>query len=442
MHEPAKKRKCDCPPGTLSPTQIKEYRHCPRKWWYRYREKRQTPESTSLKLGKDVHEILENYVLKGKKVDPTTQAGAVALPALDLLPEQFGPGYLIEQHLTLKLVDTDTDNHEYLLHGYADLLEETTPTVWDYKTTADFKWALKAEDLAKDPQAVIYAAAVMSPEFAGVKLHWLYLKTRGAARASLVQIYLFADQIESALKLYVLPAAREIRQIKTVKDTYADLYACAAYGGCPFVNICPEYQNQGIKMLYRGAIKNTNETNHAPVVPPDAPPADEINDAYEHVIPRPLPLQADEAPKRKRGRPRKLAETDKLPPVNNTHDTSDDDDEDEPQTKTPEPKYENVSGNPPEGFILLIGATCNEAKPLATILRPILDKLQSDLGVPHHKLAKASEYGKGDAVLIAAFAEAAPELSGFIYANPRDADQASLLGYLESRAIDVIRAVL
>ena len=92
-------------------------------------------------------------------------------------------------------------------------------------------------------------------------------------------------------------------------------------------------------------------------------------------------------------------------------------------------------------LILCINAspTQGEVNLLSRVLQPIVQDLSAQLGVTHYRLAKEAEYGRADALLLSAFKEAAPKLTGYVYADKRDADSAAVLGYLEAQAVEVFR---
>jgi hypothetical protein len=232
------KKFCElCPkPGAFSPSQIKLFSYgCQRKWAFRHILKLPEPEQTFQELGKDVHKHNENYLKYNIEPPRDTKSGQIAHVGLAQLPKP-GPNHRIEEHLYLSYGGLQ-------FHGFADLVDLFTLTVYDYKTTSDFQWALSPEELATDPQALIYSMFVHEQTKTGgpFPLHWMYYKTREPYTLRSVKATLSIAQLHTNFSRHVLPSAYKMDDIRRVADpiTYdpnelpGNAAACNAYGGLP-----------------------------------------------------------------------------------------------------------------------------------------------------------------------------------------------------------------
>jgi hypothetical protein len=165
-------------PKTVSASQIKLWNACQRAWGYRYLEGKKSPQTDSQRLGTREHELWDAWLSKGEVPDPdevfvtdrgVKYPGKIARAALHLLPPPFS-GIECEKEFTLEVDGVR-------LYGFIDFL--TMEIVGDHKTTTDFKWAMSAEELAEDIQAIIYAKYFFDthPSAATVELHWVYTRT-------------------------------------------------------------------------------------------------------------------------------------------------------------------------------------------------------------------------------------------------------------------------
>lgn len=215
----------------VSPSQIKTWRTCKRKWWYEKVKGIRQETTAAQQLGTDVHELLEHYVEYGK-VLPDTFAGQIAKAALPM-------------------VNTNSKCE----HGFkVPLLEGVSAlgridfthfgVIEDLKTTSSMRYAKSPEELKTDPQAVMYLwAAQRDPglEFFGPinKFSHLVVETKVPHRTKRVDCELTDDEIEAGISLIRKDAAdMKAASEKEVSELGYNLDACSMYGGCHLHGEC------------------------------------------------------------------------------------------------------------------------------------------------------------------------------------------------------------
>jgi CRISPR/Cas system-associated exonuclease Cas4 (RecB family) len=190
----------------VSPSQLDTYLTCKRKWGFRYLDGIEAPPHRSAKVGTRVHEILETWlrdatppVIDEKMVIDNHEyfPGRIAMEAIPFLPPP-GP------HLTL---EQEFRNKHWL--GYKDVryrAAENHVVVMDHKTTSDLGWAKTPEDLAIDPQAIIYAKSEFDadPRVQIVDLAWTYMKTSKPYKARPVRLRVLREYVDEAIRPYSL----------------------------------------------------------------------------------------------------------------------------------------------------------------------------------------------------------------------------------------------
>jgi len=225
----------------MSASQIETWRTCKRKWAWRKIDRIEGPANTAAEKGKIVHEVLESWLKHGVVIDPDAtrtlpdgtvfKPGPIAAAGLKHLPMPGTCG--TERRITVK-----TKLVKY--QGFIDWDVQTgdIPVVGDHKTTSDFKWAKTEDDLRKDPQATIYAAALMNETGkSAVELRWVYYTTRGRAQSKKVSLIVLREDIEKnfddldATSVEILEAKKNV---KTALHLEPNVRSCDMYGGCQF----------------------------------------------------------------------------------------------------------------------------------------------------------------------------------------------------------------
>ena len=232
----------------LSKTQLEAWRLCQRKWGFPYLANiRGSNEFAN--LGTKVHSQLEGWLRHGEMPNQFLEEGKIALAGLQHLPPRQADGLLVE-------TEVFTITKSAIYHGFADWLEPgEVPTIGDHKSTVDFKWALRPEDLDRDIQANIYARAAMyltHSEEANAR--WVYYRTRGAPKSHLVERKLRLPQVQQFFDEVIDPLAEQILDVwekrPDVKDLEPNFRACNDYGGCPYREQCaPDAKGRFLAMV-------------------------------------------------------------------------------------------------------------------------------------------------------------------------------------------------
>lgn len=226
-------------PFPVSPSQINTARECWRKYGFDYIDKIESPPNVYAELGTEMHAHLEAWFKHGELPPLGTQAGDMARVALRAWP---APTRVDECEIH---IGTETENAQY--HGYQDIGHLHNKlhlrVVGDHKSCGDHKWAKTTEDLKKDPQAIVYAAAAMVRHNVDrVICKWVYT-TRGKKPAKkVVQLIMTQADVEAGFDS-LDETAKDIYFVRsqpglTGMDLPPNPHACGMYGGCGHIKRC------------------------------------------------------------------------------------------------------------------------------------------------------------------------------------------------------------
>lgn len=256
---------------------------CKRKWGFRYIDRIEVPPNPSAERGVTAHTSLAGY-LNGSPADLPAWL-RVGLPHL---PAPNTPGMTVEGEFTFEL-----RGHRFIGYKDAELLDRDPPLVIDHKTTRNFRYAKKPDDLRNDIQASLYAAdAMVRAKAPAADLLWLYYRADPDAQpeARPITVRLTRADVEPVLERCVA-AADDITQLLSLGVTSRDLPAngaipdpdtgrtmCEAFGGCPFKDVCnPTIEERLFGMdesqkaiIERLALKSKGVNPPAPPAPPAA----------------------------------------------------------------------------------------------------------------------------------------------------------------------------
>ena len=259
----------------VSASQIATFRSCPTKWWWEKIRGIRTPETPARTKGKRLHKEWERYLVEGiVPQDP------IAVSSLEHLPP---PG-----SVSRELVETRIDQTEGLpvpLIGYIDLIEAPTSgrrRVTDHKTTSDFKWCRAPEELATDPQALVYCAEYLRRYPGGpVAFRHVYARTKGRPESDVREVSLTPEWVDEHYRTSIVKTAHEMATYATanVRDVPYKTTACDRYGGCPHRGLCLLVGKQLgglLDGLFGGSMDPTstaiaNLSKPAPVLPDQEP---------------------------------------------------------------------------------------------------------------------------------------------------------------------------
>jgi hypothetical protein len=249
----------------LSPSQITTFRHCRRKWGWRYLDGLKLPPNPAAQEGLAGHTILERYFRTAELTPYPTKAlpgisrqdlTDLCSKGLYLYPPPGTPGLQIEHHFGVNLGG-------FLIHGYKDLqllqrnqsycpgcaglrfpeqCPHCMPQIWDHKFTSNLRYAKQDSDLQSDVQSVIYALdGMLASARPAVRCNWVYYQRRGAQKVARAVAVLRADHLVGQLA-EIRQTSYEIHEAYDKYETALQLpptaSACRDYGGCVYMHNC------------------------------------------------------------------------------------------------------------------------------------------------------------------------------------------------------------
>lgn len=238
-------------PFVFSVSQIETFELCPRKWAFEKMDGVYVKPNKFAALGTEVHDVLEDFLSKGKPIDTDTVAGRIAKPGVKYLPFPKTPGMRVEKWFSIIFGVA-------AYRGLKDVeiiqANRARPLVLDHKTTRSWKWKKSKQELLSDTQAGIYAADAMQKTGAEeVDLRWVYYKTEGKPNSDPVDAVINREQVSRILTRTDQTARRIVQVLQTHKralDVMPDFRGCSAYGGCPFREThCKPKANQVLKAI-------------------------------------------------------------------------------------------------------------------------------------------------------------------------------------------------
>jgi hypothetical protein len=250
-----------------SVSQIKAFRRCPSLWYAEKVYGLTRPSTKATELGSKVHDELEAYLVEGRAPGAIGAAGLHRLPVPPIRRE------LVETFFALD--DQELDG--VFVVGKIDLVEPAARRITDHKTTSSFRYIKSAEELASDPQAILYVA-IASPVFAGRSTatgetyttpardgrpeerygvrrldldvlvetsfrHVYYRTPTGGAPASRESsVVLRPDDIRERYVESIRSPMLRMKELASEKPALADvphdLSGCGAFGGCHLKTLC------------------------------------------------------------------------------------------------------------------------------------------------------------------------------------------------------------
>lgn len=252
------------PRWKVSPSQIKTWKECPRKWGFRYVDGMESPSTKAAALGSTVHSILESWLRDGVPPDESTRAGKIAAGGLRFLP---APGEA--EHVEWSMM---FDFGGILFRGIVDLVfeDEAGPVVSDHKTSSDpARWGLSPPEMPTDVQALTYSIGVLDLTGAdAVGLQWTYFPTRGSPTNGFpVTARITKGTARENFETIVFPSARAIvdtmdrhkRDGIKANDLPANPAACGNFGGCPFAAYCERTPGESLAAIFGTKNEKENE---------------------------------------------------------------------------------------------------------------------------------------------------------------------------------------
>ena len=288
---------------TLSASQIKAWRDCPRKWGFDKIDRVPRVERPALALGTRVHAILEDWLRNGTPPDESEifqgkYPGRIAAAGLPLLPAP--PQARVEEKFWLEV------EPGIVFYGFIDLL--ITASVWDHKTSSNMsRYALTPGGLLKDSQALIYAAVgftdrARNGSWVGMGLQglrWVYYATNGPPAAKLVKADISPDAVVAGMA-DVTETGRQIllarKTCKSALELPPNPGHCSAYGGCEHNERCTISSKERFVNAMGNDTKNDNQAILDAWLAEHAPGGVPAPVKRRDATPPPVPAPAPEVP--------------------------------------------------------------------------------------------------------------------------------------------------
>lgn len=241
----------------ISPSQIRTFRECPRKWGFDKIDKVPREPNKAAAFGTDVHEFAAEHFRGRKARSDDTRIRRVGLALI-------GAYKGVEEPLVEHYVEVPANG--WIYHGYVDLawITDGRLTIADHKTSRDpDKWGLTAEDLPFDVQAMVYSRWGVELGFTEIDLQWTYVNTQGTCYATPVRATVDRDHVLAEIEKIDVTAAAivEASKARTAIDLEPEPSACGMYGGCPYAANCPRTKAQILSNVFQGQEKGAETVN-------------------------------------------------------------------------------------------------------------------------------------------------------------------------------------
>lgn len=243
------------PMTRVSPTQIKMWLECPRKWFYSYVLQQKQPPTEALKVGTAVHSHLERWLLG--EPEERDQYWPLALAIMESGYIEPGPHIIGVELATTKRSPIGFGDTGVTLNGRIDVVERREDgglVITDFKTTSAKKWVKSEEELKQDIQALCYGRWA-SLAFSGCnpttpltfRLIYVNKKTRAVYE---VRTEITLRELHNGWTRFT----EIVKEMKAAKSPATDIVnirpdrsACSNYGGCHVLRTCTyvPYQQDG-----------------------------------------------------------------------------------------------------------------------------------------------------------------------------------------------------
>lgn len=271
---------------SISPSSINKFDAsapfgCQRRWWYRYVQGLDEPQSGNQFLGESLHALIEARLTK-QELNMQTDPEANGL--------YLAGETMIEDVAKRRIVAVEASVLGYSLAGvkvvgYCDVVTEDG--IIDWKTSSDIKrYGKTAEDLAVDTQMVMYARA-FHPDLPKVKLAHGQFQTKGNKRTNWVECEVTSEALASHESKVIIPLVEEMKKAAALDDVSKLPRNEKSCFNCAYKSHCPTQEGNTIMSFFKKMPQNTGipvssalvdagdmAVKSAPILPPDAPKSD------------------------------------------------------------------------------------------------------------------------------------------------------------------------
>jgi len=252
----------------VSPSSIKTYLDCPRKWYFERVLGQRSPDTDATRRGTKVHANIEAYIAgdlaryRDDAGNPYTlgrdENDGLGVPdshgVLPLVRALIESGEMFTQFpAARRIVEHNTTKHSLavalegiLINGRVDFIEQS-PTgatvITDWKTCSSFNYVPTVEQAKRDIQAIIYSR-VISLQFnttigeEGLFFRFVYLNWQ-TTQVRPVVVHWTLDELGAAFEA-LKPTVRAMKAtaqspLETISPNRS---ACSKYGGCALIAPC------------------------------------------------------------------------------------------------------------------------------------------------------------------------------------------------------------
>lgn len=271
---------------SISPSSINKFDAsapfgCQRRWWYRYVQGLDEPQSGNQFLGESLHALIEARLTK-QELNMQTDPEANGL--------YLAGETMIEDVAKRRIVAVEASVLGYSLagvkvQGYCDVVTEDG--IIDWKTSSDIKrYGKTAEELAVDTQMVMYARA-FHPDLPKVKLAHGQFQTKGNKRTNWVECEVTSEALASHESKVIIPLVEEMKKAAALDDVSKLPRNEKSCFNCAYKSHCPTQEGNTIMSFFKKMPQNTGipvssalvdagdmAVKSAPILPPDAPKSD------------------------------------------------------------------------------------------------------------------------------------------------------------------------
>ena len=265
---------------------------CPRRWWISAVAGETEPEQPHQAEGRRLHAEVADYLTKG------TQPGPVASTTIEYLPPVPVPAGNVERPFALAGLPVMTVGAVDVAWTKPDRI-----AVRDLKFVSSIRREHRQQDLSRDPQAILYSAALqptcrpthrfpvvlgdtrheiyqLAPASVGVEFCKIYA-SRSAPKAELVGAYFGPRDIDDGMARIAAQMLTMVERstIQRVDQTPANPNACRSYGVmCPHRGLCDLIGDSVIRNPFAkntADVASVNAAAQAELMapPPPTPPA-------------------------------------------------------------------------------------------------------------------------------------------------------------------------
>ena len=221
----------------VSPSSIKTFRACNRKWWWDKIIGVPGKDSPAAMLGTELHQQLEDWLMKRQM--PASERIREVLHCFPTPDDYEAGGILVEQWLRNTIGTTK-------FRGRADVIDirdPKHPIIYDLKTTGNLKWGLSAKKLKTDLQMNCYGFNTLekfAPEAKQITFKHVYVQTKNEHNNKVVTAVATYDDAKSywtslgpTVAEMVMASAEEWAEAVPMSKDH-----CYAYVGCAYQSLC------------------------------------------------------------------------------------------------------------------------------------------------------------------------------------------------------------